>query len=219
LKRLFQTHKYKEMNYQLLVNEGDAIVAIFPYWLQSKGIEPNELYDSLCGSAHFTRPIIKIFSYNGPTPRDQIAIGDEGMDSHEYTGTSVPMISWDKIDERVEKIRQCISATEDLMALSCSSIPNSCLINYYKNGADYVGYHSDKELKDESQTVYTVTLGTPRKFVLQHKSTKRNVVVTPQAGDLLMMTGRTQELWKHAIPKVSVNRCSTGRISLTYRVL
>jgi hypothetical protein len=207
------------MNYRTLINEDDAIVAIFPYWLQDKGIEPDELYSSLSLSTHFTRPIIKIFSYPGPTPRDQIACGDGGMDSHNYTGTSVPMIPWDSIDERVEDLRQYISDTEDLMQLSCSSIPNSCLINYYRNGADYVGYHSDKELKDYSQTVYTVTLGTPRKFVLQHKTTKRKVTVIPQAGDLVVMTGRTQELWKHAVPKVSVNRCDTGRISLTYRVL
>lgn len=202
-----------------LIDEDGALVAHFPGWLQEHDIDPDELYNSISTSEHFFRPIIKILNYTGPTPRDQIAVGDNGITKHTYTGTSVPMLPWDNVDSEVEKIRNHITESYELMRFSYNSTPNSCLINFYRNGADYVGFHSDKELKDETETVYTVTLGRSRKFVLQHKSTKKKVTVVPEAGDLIIMTGKTQKLWKHSIPKMSVNRCPDGRISLTYRVL
>lgn len=204
---------------QELINKDGAIVVHFPGWLQGRDIDPDTLYESLSESEHFFRPIIRILNYVGPTPRDQLAVGDDGISRHDYTGTSIPMLSWDSIDANVKAIRSCITQCDELMMLSKNSVPNSCLLNFYRNGADYVGYHSDKELQDKTETVYTITLGKERKFVLQNKSTKEKVTVTPKKGDLLIMTGKTQKLWKHSIPKVSIRNCPEGRISLTYRVL
>jgi alkylated DNA repair dioxygenase AlkB len=205
------------MDSKILINEEGALVVLYPGWLRQY-VEVDGLYSRFSQSPYFERPNIKVFNYSGPMPRDQIAIGDHSLDSHRYSGASIPMHRWEDMEE-IRQIREYISECDELMELSRNSIPDSCLINYYRNGNDYVGYHSDAELKDESQTVYTISLGASRRFLLKHKSTKRVVEVKPQEGDLIIMTGTTQKFWKHSIPKTSLSRCPSGRISLTYRVI
>lgn len=221
------------MNYEVVINEDDAIVVIFRDWLLNRlHLIPG--YDKYCYTLDgiyyslsspsapmvYERPIIKIFGYEGPTPRDQFACGNSEISAHNYTGTSVPMHDWHNSNnptiDGIRCIGELISQDPVLMQLSHNCVPNSCLVNYYRDGNDYVGFHADKELKDPMQTVFTITLGQARPFQLKHKTSKRTITTVPNPGDLVIMTGNTQKLWKHSIPK----RANTGgRVSLTYRVL
>lgn len=213
----------------IIINTDGAVVVHVPGWLASRldkipGYQQNPFtLNDIANCLHnlqYTRPIIKIFGYEGPTPRDQLACGNTGLTAHNYTGTSVTMTDWDNTNDGtilgIKYIRDLILADTDLMQL-CDNCPlNSCLVNYYRSGEDYVGYHADKELRDPMQTVFTVTLGTTRPFVLKNNETKEVIKIFPAQGDLVLMTGKTQKLWKHSVPKL---KCNTGRISLTYREL
>ncbi|MBO0729759.1 MAG: alpha-ketoglutarate-dependent dioxygenase AlkB [Acidimicrobiaceae bacterium] len=91
-------------------------------------------------------------------------------------------------------------------------------LNYYRDGDDSVAWHADRELRHLRDTlVAIVTLGAARPFLLRPKQAdgrRSSFDVHPASGDLLVMGGRCQETWEHAVPKVA----SAGpRISASVR--
>jgi alkylated DNA repair dioxygenase AlkB len=75
---------------------------------------------------------------------------------------------------------------------------------YYRSGADSVAWHGDyvaRALPDA--LVATVSLGSPRRFLLRPKGGGNSVRYTLGWGDLLVMGGACQRTWQHAIPKVA----------------
>jgi alkylated DNA repair dioxygenase AlkB len=77
-------------------------------------------------------------------------------------------------------------------------------LNYYRDGADSVAFHSDRELRHLDDTlVAIVTLGAARPFLLRPKGGGRSLDLHPGSGDLLVMGGACQETWEHGVPKVS----------------
>jgi alkylated DNA repair dioxygenase AlkB len=94
--------------------------------------------------------------------------------------------------------------------------PNSCLINFYKDGRDKMGFHSDEidNLEDGTQIII-ISLGTERKLSFRSKAdySQRLQYLLPH-GSLLYMSQKTQEFWSHAIKRANV---MDGRISLTFR--
>jgi hypothetical protein len=94
--------------------------------------------------------------------------------------------------------------------------PNSCLINYYKDGRDKMGFHSDEIDNLEAGTqIIIISLGVDRKLSFRSTgdySVRSQYLLTH--GSLLYMSQRTQEFWSHAIKRANVLE---GRISLTFR--
>jgi 2OG-Fe(II) oxygenase superfamily len=94
--------------------------------------------------------------------------------------------------------------------------PNSCLVNFYKDGRDKMGFHSDEidNLEDGTQIII-ISLGTERKLSFRSKADyeQRLNYLLPH-GSLLYMSQKTQEFWSHAIKRANV---IDGRISLTFR--
>jgi alkylated DNA repair dioxygenase AlkB len=95
----------------------------------------------------------------------------------------------------------------------------------YRNGHDSVTWHRDRELKWLEDTVIgALTLGARRPWMMRPLSGKRAdedddlhdaIDLSPASGDLLIMGGRTQAAWLHAVPKVRVPVRS--RISAQWR--
>jgi alkylated DNA repair dioxygenase AlkB len=94
--------------------------------------------------------------------------------------------------------------------------PNSCLINFYQDGRDKMGFHSDEidNLEDGTQIII-ISLGTERKLSFRSKAdyAQRLQYLLPH-GSLMHMSQKTQEFWSHAIKRANVIE---GRISLTFR--
>ena len=95
----------------------------------------------------------------------------------------------------------------------------------YRDGRDSVAFHCDRELRWLEDTVIGVlTLGATRPWLLRPRSRRYdhdapNGGAThdlyPASGDLLVMGGRCQADWHHAVPKVAA---PVGpRISLQWR--
>ena len=95
---------------------------------------------------------------------------------------------------------------------------NSVLLNYYRDGRDSMGMHSDNEPELGPQpAIASVSFGAARSFVLQHKRTRQRLKVALSDGSLLLMAGQLQENWVHGINKVT--RLIGPRVNLTFRFI
>ncbi len=114
-------------------------------------------------------------------------------------------------------LRQLADRIEAWLARQgCVAGFNSVLMNHYRGGNDSIGMHSDDETQLGSKPVIaSVSLGAVRTFVFRHKATGLKLSEPLAPGSLLVMRGRTQELWTHGIPKEPER--SGARINLTFR--
>jgi alkylated DNA repair dioxygenase AlkB len=182
-------------------------------WLSEE--ESLSLFSYLETNILFSKGTLTLFDKQVQTPRTQAFFGDEDAPTHQYTGSKNKLLQW---DPEIRKIRDKIDVNF-----------NSCLVNRYEDGKQYIGYHSDKELDPDYQKVASVSLGCSRKFYFQpiihppkkeeDTTRKRNdtikIILNP--GDLVVMFGDCQKLYKHSIPKELTVK--ETRISLTFRKL
>ncbi len=93
---------------------------------------------------------------------------------------------------------------------------NSVLLNYYRDGRDSMGMHSDDEPElGAAPVIASVSFGAMRTFVLKHKRSKAVVKLDLTSGSLLIMSGLTQRHWQHGINKLT--RPCGPRVNLTFR--
>ena len=104
---------------------------------------------------------------------------------------------------------------------------DSLALAWYRNERDSVGWHRDRELKWLDDTVIGVlTLGQQRPFVVKRNSGRGQrddsgdpmagaMDLSPASGDLLVMGGRCQTDWLHAVPKS--DRAMRDRVSVQWR--
>ncbi len=77
-------------------------------------------------------------------------------------------------------------------------------LNYYRNGRDSVAPHRDRELRELDDTLVAIlTLGARRPFLVRPRRGGPSRDLAPASGDLLVIGGRTQLDWEHAVPKVA----------------
>ena len=95
---------------------------------------------------------------------------------------------------------------------------NSCLLNFYHDGDDGMGWHADneKELKKNS-VIASVSLGAERKFSFKHKKNKEKIDLILGNGSLLVMKEQIQHHWIHQLPKSK--KIKEPRINLTFRTI
>ena len=88
-------------------------------------------------------------------------------------------------------------------------------MNLYRNGADSVAWHGDRLWRhDPEPPVAIVSLGSPRPFLIRPKGGGPSRSFSLGWGDLLVMGGRCQQEFDHAVPKVSR---ADVRLSVMYR--
>jgi alkylated DNA repair dioxygenase AlkB len=93
---------------------------------------------------------------------------------------------------------------------------NSVLLNYYRDGADSMGMHSDDEPELGPQpAIASLSYGATRTFTLRHKRSKRTVKLDLTDGSLLLMAGTLQAHWQHGINKTA--QLVGPRLNLTFR--
>ncbi len=93
---------------------------------------------------------------------------------------------------------------------------NSVLVNLYRNGNDYVGWHADNEPElGEQPFIASLTFGAERQFEFRHKKSSENGRVLLRSGTLLIMQPDFQHHWLHSVP-IDQN-VTEGRINLTFR--
>ena len=117
--------------------------------------------------------------------------------------------------------QDCISNNINILRDKLESITNKkfnyVLINYYRDGNDYIAYHSDNEaVGDNINTICSVSIGASRKFLMKNINTKKLITFILNNGSLLIMQGNDTQLnWKHSVPKSK--KCNEIRFNLTFR--
>ncbi len=168
--------------------------------------EQQSLYRQLCDECLWTQPEVKLFGKRHKVPRLNAFYGDVGVE-YRYSGVVHKATGW---PPSLQVLR---SRIDSLLGTRF----NTVLLNWYRNGDDTMGYHADNEKELGQQPVIaSVSLGAARRFVMKRRNapaTKRELLL--EGGSLLVMAGRFQDDWLHAVP---ASRGDTeGRINLTFR--
>ncbi|KAM7501079.1 hypothetical protein LguiA_025493 [Lonicera macranthoides] len=177
------------------------------------------------------RPTIRVFGRSCLQPRDTCYIASPGLPELVYSGYRPRAYSWDDFPP----LKDILDAVHKALP---GSIFNSLLLNRYKGGDDYVGWHADDEkLYGSTPEIASISFGCERDFLLKKKPSKtsqakknegeppskrskKNVhsdqhSFTLKHGSLLVMRGYTQRDWVHSVPKRA--KADAVRINLTFR--
>lgn len=166
-----------------------------------------DMYRTLLDNTEWRQDTITVYGKEHLTPRLSSWVGESWMD-YSYSNHTMKAQVWSTsllvIKQKIEE------ATGETF--------NSVLINYYRDGKDSNGWHSDDEPElGVHPVIASLSLGAPRDFHLRHKSDKSlKHKMALENGSLLLMRGSTQECWQHHIPK---RARADGRINLTFRTI
>jgi len=153
-------------------------------------------------------------SFGYAVPRDEAYYGDQGT-NYVYSRREYKPLAW--IPELLSLKIRVEEATPGL-AYSNSSLPrlgyNAVLCNLYRNGNDSVGLHADAE-PEMGPVIASVSLGAERLFRLKGQNGAVAFAERLPHGSLLIMAGKTQQNFKHEVPKEP--DVAQPRINLTFR--
>lgn len=164
-----------------------------------------KLMDQLQQSLQWDADQLMMFGKLVTTRRKVAWIGDPNC-AYTYSGVKKQPQSWTPelltIKSQIEELAQ--------------SDFNSCLLNFYHDGSDGMGWHSDNEKElDPHSPIASLSLGARRKFSFRHKEDKTTLPLYLDNGSALIMYSPTQQFWQHALLKTTT--VSTPRINLTFR--
>tara|TARA_B100000524_G_scaffold311810_1_gene188506 strand:- start:6229 stop:6849 length:621 start_codon:yes stop_codon:yes gene_type:complete len=204
--------KYKDITF----NETDSLlkgyldienfkgeIIFYEKFIKSK--KSKKLYDNILKNLPLEQGTYNMFGKEVKTPRLLWAVRDKDFDikkSYQITESSIWNKKIEKIKTKVEKvINKKIKYAQ---------------INYYRNGDDYIGWHTDSEVI-EGDLIASLSLGFSRKFQFKSISKKEQYEIELTDGSLIIFDESAAKLdWKHRIPKQK--NINEGRINLTFRL-
>lgn len=190
----------------IIFNLPDAEITYFPNFFST--IEADAIFRDLINETPWQQDEITVYNKKYLQPRLTALYGNEGK-PYSYSNITMQPYHWTML---LQKIKYHIES-------SCKSNFNAVLLNYYRNGNDSIGWHSDNEKElSKNPTIASVSFGAERVFQLKHifDSNQKTSIILGH-GSLLLMTGTTQHFWKHQIPKTS--KPVGSRINLTFRLI
>ena len=117
---------------------------------------------------------------------------------------------------RAQPFSEILSDIRNRCAEVTNATFNSVLVNFYRNGQDGLGWHSDNEACNGPEpTIASVSLGATRRFDMRHRKTGETIKIQLESGSLLVMAGKSQQYWVHQVAKTK--RVNEPRINLTFR--
>ncbi len=167
----------------------------------------SKFYSILQSEIDWKNDEVYLFGKKHITDRKTAWYGDDNY-RYNYSGISKVACLWHPI---LLEIKLIIEA-------ELSDSFNSCLLNYYANGNQGMGWHADneKELKPNGAIAF-ISLGEERRFLFKNRTSKEKTEMILGNGSLTIMKGIIQQNWLHALPLMK--RVAGGRISLTYRTI
>ena len=168
-------------------------------------IDSDEFLTKLISKLSWESMVIKMFGKDTTIPRLQCWIGDEGCD-YKYSGKKLNRQNWTK---DLTMIRKKIHKELKMDF-------NSVLINYYRDGKDSMGWHSDDEKElGPDPTIASISFGSERDLVFRNRINKEILSIPQTNGCLILIDGKTQKNWQHSIKKTQ--KIIGPRINLTFR--
>lgn len=206
---------------EYIINQDGALVVVIRNWLPTA----RDLHDRLLAQIPWINANQNMYGKIIPIPRAMFFLGDPHVKTYTYSRLTFPVRSWQSdnpLYQEIESIRTNIQTDPTLRQLLGLELHyNTCLLNLYLTGANKISAHPDKEALGPANAVVTVSLGGTRTCIFKSQIKGPNgrypkIEVPLNNGDLLLMAGRCQELWTHAIEREDTNE---SRISLTYRLI
>lgn len=165
----------------------------------------HELYQNLKTDIEWNQREIRMFGKTHLEPRLVAWYGDPAA-RYVYSGIENVPLSWTPDLIRIKSYVEKVAGTHF----------NSVLLNLYRDGNDSMGYHSDDEPElGRESVIASLSLGSDRKFNMRNKESGRLVSMNLPNNSLLIMKGKFQEEWRHAVPKTK--KVVGERINLTFR--
>ena len=182
----------------------DACMHYNPNWIAQT--QADELYRELANCLPWEQPVITVFGRSNPIPRLQSWHGDPNA-SYRYSGHDHAPQPW----------TSALSSLREHLQTELKTPFNAVLANWYRNGNDTMGWHSDDEPElGPTPTIASISLGAERSFRLRHRHNHQQThSIELSHGSLLVMSEHTQDHWQHSLP--ARKRVQTGRINLTFR--
>lgn len=175
---------------RILDDPRGAVVDYFPRFLA-----PDEARDvqaeCIDAGARFDHDVISLYGRTIPAPRLVCAFGDDGL-RYRYAGVDRPAHPWPPQ----------LRAARDRVAALAGHPFNYALVNWYRSGDDYIGWHSDKvEDLAPGSTIASLSLGAVRPFQFRDRAGGPVLERLLADGSLVLMQGTTQQFFKHALPR------------------
>lgn len=184
----------------------DAELALWPQWLSVSVAD--QWLTLLTEQTPWQQPQVRIFGRHVAVPRLVAWYGDAEA-SYRYSGLTHQPLPWTPL------LAQIRAQVEQAAGQSL----NGVLLNYYRDGQDSMGWHSDDEAElGVNPLIASLNLGGTRRFDLRRKGQNRiEHSLDLQHGSLLVMRGATQHHWQHQVAKTRAS-CAP-RLNLTFRLI
>ena len=163
--------KFNEYVVSNILNQ-DGTVNYYEKILPSE--ETNQYFELLMQNTQWEKEEVIIFGKHITTKRKVAWYGDSEY-LYTYSNTTKRALAWTKELSELKQIVEKYAGTKF----------NSCLLNFYHNGNEGMGWHSDdEESLGKNNTIASLSFGAERKFS-RHKQTKQLVSLVLQDGSLL----------------------------------
>lgn len=195
------------MSQQLSLFPSTKLVAPVEYYPDFLTQQQADLLFTACKQLSWQQNKIKMLGKWIDLPRLETMHGDKPY-VYTYSG-SVELKATDWTTELLE-LKVAIES-------ACFYQFNLVIGNFYRSGADHIGWHSDSNSNmGSSPAIASVSLGATRRFQLKPKRQEQSPTEYKLThGSLILMKPGCQENWVHRIVKTSSP--SGERINLTYR--
>lgn len=199
---MFQDELFSNSKDTFQLNEGSVCLHknVFSY---DKSLV---IFEALKEELNWQQDEIKMFGKRIPIPRMNAWYADVGC-NYKYSGIQLEHNLW---SPTLNIIRNKIKELYDISF-------NSCLANFYRNGQDSVGWHSDDEPElGKNPTIFSISFGEERKFQIRNKNDYKDRLNIPLThNSLLIMKGSLQHIYEHQVPKEPKKQ--NPRVNLTFR--
>lgn len=174
----------------------------------AQSIDAQTIYETLACELCWQQGEVTVYGKRHLEPRLSAYYGEPNS-AYRYSGKTVSPRPWHPL----------LLTLKHHLETTLGTHFNAVLCNYYRNGQDGMGWHSDNEPElGPAPTIASLSFGSPRKFNLRHKTgAAAKLTFELGHGDLLVMAGTTQQFWQHNLTKTQ--RPVDGRINLTFRAV
>jgi alkylated DNA repair dioxygenase AlkB len=162
------------------------------------------IIDEIHGSL-VINPEIKIFGKIAKQRRSVGFFSDESV-GYKYSGKIMP----------AQILTECLKYLLEYINTKFCATFNGILVNYYIDGNEYIGKHSDDEKNVDEIGVIAISSGAIRKFRIRDKNTNKIIKDIPtDPSKIIQMIGDFQKEFTHEIPVEK--KVKDGRYSFTFR--
>ncbi|AEF54116.1 alpha-ketoglutarate-dependent dioxygenase AlkB family protein [Marinomonas posidonica] len=166
------------------------------------------LLTQLKSELNWHREALHMYGRDVLVPRLVAFVADQGL-SYRYTGKDHHGEGWPE---------SLLALKQEAEAIAGQGF-NAVLLNWYRDGEEYMGWHADDESSlGPAPVVAMLSLGAQRSFVFRYKQDhKIKHSLELEDGSWLIMSSSVQVLWQHTLPVRK--KVKEERISLTFRRL